>query len=170
MDILLYDTQTEVTCDVGNGITVATIEQVQQWFAKYGLFFVGDMPIVKPMTTAEIKNADPTKTAYKIKMFWNAPRNKFDVYASPICSVAGLKEEHLSGNTMWFDDREVANYFSATVLILVHRKYLLNRELFRTGKIIKHLEGISQYINIKMPIITDIDKEFNNNIVRGVLE
>lgn len=168
MNFLLYDVQTEVDCDVGYGRTVATIKQVHQWFIKYGMIFVGDMPVVKPMTSAEIKMVDPIKTAYRINISWNVRQSKFDVYASPICNVANLREEHLQSKTMWFDNREVANYFSATVARLLYRKYLLNRELFRTSKIMKHLEGVNQYINIKIPVISDIDKEFNNNIIRGL--
>lgn len=164
MNFLLYDGHAEVNCDVGNYRTRATTEQVRQWFFKYGMIFVGDMPVVKPMTSAEIKMADPINIAYKIKMYWDAPRDRFQVYASPICNVINLKEEHLQGNSMWFDRREVANYFSATVLRLLHRKYLLNRELFRTGKIMEHLKGVNQYINIKMPDITQIDKEFNKTL------
>lgn len=169
MNFLLYDGHAEVNCDVGNDRTMATTEQVHQWFIKYGMIFVGDMPVVKPMTSAEIKRADPINIAYKIKMYWDASRDRFQVYASPICNVINLKEEHLQGNSMWFDKSEVANYFSATVLRLLHRKYLLNRAEFRTEKIMEHLKGVSQYINIKMPTITGIDEEFNNRIIRGVL-
>lgn len=165
MKFLCYEAKEEVVCNVGNGKTVATAKQVQEWFARYGAVFVGGMPMIKPMTFDEIRKAETEKTAYILRFSWSDYSGRISVYASPMCNVSELKVGNYSDGSLWFDDWGAANYFSTAIQQHIKCLYDKRCEQFKLGKVMEFLKELNNYDHINIPDLYKLEEDFKRQVI-----